>query len=108
MTFIFLNSAFKYKKRWVREKMKKGITYIYETYMNNSFAIISRQHIKHLRRHVEVYEVSDEVLDYMMWSSGHNILIHPITYRLLGWDGYLRERGRKRLENVMRLSLMHI
>ena len=80
--------------------MRKGITYIYETYMNNSFAIISRQHIKHLRRHVEVYEVSDDVLDNMMWSSGHNILIHPITYRLLGWDGYLRERGKKRLERL--------
>jgi glycosyltransferase involved in cell wall biosynthesis len=80
------------------------IFYVYPMWKNDSFSLISRQHIKYLRNYCKIEEIDEDTLDNLYWQPGHKILLHPILYPLLGERLHMVIERQRRLNNLLRLK----
>jgi len=82
----------------------KHLIYIYPVTKRLSFSLIAKEHIARLKRTIQVHEVDEEVLDMFFWTSGKNILLHPILYVTIGDRKEMFNARIKRLHNLLKVK----
>lgn len=76
---------------------KKRISYIYPVHGNDSFGIVSSNHIKYLKykylsnnEYIEIDEIDWSQLSSINWNEKRNVLVHPFLYPFASAESFGR------------------
>jgi len=82
----------------------ESLYYIYPKGKNVSFTLISEEHIARLGNYIKVQDLSEGLLDKMMWTGKKKALVHPVGYIFLGDKITMFQDRIKRFEKLKKTS----
>jgi len=83
---------------------RKYLFYVYPRFKKVSFHYISQMHIQHLRDHIRIQELDEDVLDVVKLARGRNVLLHPILYSVMGDTLEQYSKKIQRLRKLLRIK----